>query len=430
VSPPLERSRLPRSVWIATAVWLLSATADSFLLFTLFWIAGPQSWSGVTIALIVVALRAPTIAGGLLGGRAVDRFGGRPLILLDVASRTVLMLALAIAGWQGVLPLAAVLVAGGLAGGLAPLSYAGVRWLVPRLVSARALPDANAALSLGDQLPLLLSAALVGPVLELLGPGRGLLVPTAALALATGLATCLPRGQECSCDLGETPTARVLGDSDPPAGSPWRSSGVVAIVGLSVAYYTAYGPFEPASPPFVRDQLGGEASAYGLLWTLFGLGAIATLPLASRLSRPRPGLSNGLGAVVWGMVMLPVAFTGEVWLAAVIFLIGGAVWGPYSAIEATALQRWVHPSQHGRVFGAQRALLLTAAPAGAAVGALALDYVAAGTVMAFSSAACAIAGLVALCVPALRGSGITPMETTDAGWDGTRRRAVSTASTS
>ena len=33
-------------------------------------------------------VRLPTLAGGVLGGRAVDRYGGRPLILTDVTVRT------------------------------------------------------------------------------------------------------------------------------------------------------------------------------------------------------------------------------------------------------------------------------------------------------------------------------------------------------
>src|SRR4029450_12013125 len=54
------------------------------------------------------------------------------------------------------------------------------------------------------------------------------------------------------------------------------------------------------------------------------------------------------------------------------FLVGGLLWGPYTTVETTALQRWVHPARHGAVFGLQRSLLATATPLGAAAGALAL----------------------------------------------------------
>jgi predicted MFS family arabinose efflux permease len=111
---------------------------------------------------------------------------------------------------------------------------------------------------------------------------------------------------------------------------------------------------------------------------------------------------NACGAVVWGLAMLPVAVVGDLTSAALLFLVGGAIWGPYSAVEATALQRWTHPSRHGQVFGLQRSLLATAAPLGAAIGAVAVEHWSAATVLAASALACAGAGLLALASADLR----------------------------
>ena len=135
---------------------------------------------------------------------------------------------------------------------------------------------------------------------------------------------------------------------------------------------------------------------YGLLWALFGLGATLTLPTAARLARGRPGLVNALGAAVWGLVMLPLVVLDGTAGVAVLFLVGGAVWGPYATIETSALQRWVHPGRHGTAFGLQRGLLGTAAPAGAAVGAVALQYGAPHVVLGLSAATCALGGALAL----------------------------------
>jgi hypothetical protein len=125
---------------------------------------------------------------------------------------------------------------------------------------------------------------------------------------------------------------------------------VLALIGLSTAYYFAYGPFETASPPFVRGQLGATEGAYSLLWALFGIGALATL---------------------------------------------------------TALQRWVSPARHGAVFGLQRSLLSVATPFGAAVAAIALQEVAPRTVLAASAGGCALAGILALASRDLRRDGVS-----------------------
>ncbi|GAA3381776.1 hypothetical protein [Cryptosporangium minutisporangium] len=75
-------------------------------------------------------------------------------------------------------------------------------------------------------------------------------------------------------------------------------------IALSTAYYFVYGPFESASPAFVRERLGAGEATYSVLWVLFGLGAVATLPLAARLGRRRPGLVNAAGALVKGLSAL------------------------------------------------------------------------------------------------------------------------------
>lgn len=389
------RRRLPSSVWLVTSVWVASATADMFFMLTLLWAAGPQGWSGVDTAFLVVAMRAPTLLGGFLGGPAVDRLGARAVILGDVGCRALLMAGLAVTTVDGSLNLLALWLIGPVAGMLTPLTYAASRSLTPRLVDAAHVPAANAALSIGDHLPLLAGAVLVGPALHLLDVGSAMLVPAVLLAAAFAAATTLPR----------RPAAHPLQQSrraPPSQRSGWCSRRVSVLLALSVVYYLAYGPFEVVLPQLVREQLRGGETMYSLLWALFAIGAAAALPLATRLARSRAGAVNAIGAALWGLVMLPVAFTGNPVLAAGLFLIGGAVWGPYAAVEATALQRWTDPRQHGRVFGAQRAMLSTAAPVGAAVGAVLTDYVPAEAVVAISALACTTAGLVALASRDLR----------------------------
>jgi predicted MFS family arabinose efflux permease len=391
--PETARRRLPRAVWVAGAVTSLASTADNFVLFLVLWVAQPQGWSAVQTALVVLALRLPTLATGVLLGRAVDRWGGRRLILLDLTGRSVLLVLLVLlSGQEEKLPLLPVLVLGGLCGALAPAGYAGVRWLVPRIVATEQLGRANAVVALGDQLPLILGAALVGPSLALLGAATSMVVPAGMLLVAAALALTLPRPAPVA-----PPTIGGRSGPPPDQGAARRlPPRVLAVIALSTAYYFAYGPFETASPSFVRGQLGATEGAYSLLWALFGIGALATLIAGPLLSRWRPGVVNALGAFIWGAVMLPIAVIHDVLPAAVLFLVGGAIWGPYTTIETSALQRWVSPARHGAIFGLQRSLLSVATPLGAALAALALQVAAPGTVLALSAAGCALAGLLAL----------------------------------
>ena len=386
--------RLPGAVWLAGAVAFLGASADTFVLFVVLWVAQPQGWSGVQIALVVLVLRLPTLAAGLPAGRAVDRFGARPVVLVDVAIRAVLLAALVLCGDDGALPLVPVLVLGGLAGASGPATYAAVRWLVPRLVPLDLRGTANTVIAISDQLPLLIGAALVGPALAVLSPATSLLVPIGLLAAAGLLARRLPIPPDADPSVERNPSMM-----DRQARWPRR---VVAIIALSTAYYLVYGPFETAAPSLVRDRLNAGEAAYGLLWTVFGVGALLGLLAAPALVRRRPGLVNAGGALLWGLIMLPVALVTDLPATVTLFAVGGVVWGPYTTVETHALQRWVDPSRHGVVFGLQRSVLATATPVGAAAGAMALEHIAPQMVLAASAAACALAGLHALANTDLR----------------------------
>jgi predicted MFS family arabinose efflux permease len=395
-SGPATRTRLPIAMWWLAAGWTLASTADTFVLFVLVWIAEPQGWTGVQTAVLVLALRLPAAFGGVIGGRAVDRLGPVPMIVLDGVVRAALMAALVVAGWNGRFDVWIVLALGAAAGATAPLSFAAARTLVPRLVEADGVGRANALLGVGDQLPILAGAALAGPGLALLGPGRAFLVPFVMLLCVAAIAVRLRHSAGGRA-------AEVVRDRRP--GTWWRSPRVVVLVALSVAYYFTYGPFETVLPHFVRDDLAAGVGGYTVLWIVFGAGALLTLPLAARLARHRPGVANALGAAIWGLLVLPFCLTDELPVAVVLFALAGAVWGPYSAIEATALQRWTDPAEHGRVFGTQRAILTLAWPLGAALGAVAVDHLPPAPTLMLAAAGCAAAGLLALTVPGLRRSG-------------------------
>ncbi|MGH1564324.1 MFS transporter [Mumia sp. DW29H23] len=394
------RTRLRPAMRAVAGAWMLSASADVFLVFALLWLAEPQGWSGAQTALLILATRLPVLLGGVVGGRAVDRFGPRAMLLVDGCFRTVVLGVLAVSARDESLDLLLVVVLTALAGFTEPMSYAAARTLVVRYEPPHLRARANALLALGDQLPLVLSAAFLGAALTTFGIGVTLAVPAVLMLGVAVIAVLLPRTAPPSAAPGGAGSSAVPHDA--ADGSPWRIPGVKALVALSAAYYAAYGPFEPALPPFVRDDLGGGADAFGLIWTMFGIGAIATVPLAPRLSRWRPGVVNAIGAATWGVVTLPLVLLDSVPPAAVVMLLSGAVWGPYAAIETTALQQWSPPARHGRLFGTQRALLATASPFGAALGALALDVAEPAVVLAVSTLACSAAGLITLTRPGIR----------------------------
>jgi MFS family permease len=178
---------------------------------------------------------------------------------------------------------------------------------------------------------------------------------------------------------------------------------------LSLVFFFSYGPLEAALPLYSDEILQTDARGYGLLWSALAVGAlVGTLSSATLGRRLRLGVALPLIALLWGASLLPMAFTNKLWLACGLLLLGGLMWGPYTPMETTLLQRNVPKEQLGRVFGARSTLLTGGSPLGLAVGGILLAFVPATSVIAFSALACILVGLGGLLSPAFRGMSLPP----------------------
>ncbi len=387
---------LPPTVRSIALALCLAASADWFVVFTLFWLAAARGWSGGQLAVLVLAARLPTLVGGTVGGRLVDRFGPRRMMMVDAWVRGAICLALTVRGMLGATTYTELLVAAAVTAAFAPASYAAARSAIPPLVGPELLPRANALLSLADPIPIIVAAVSGGLAIVALG-NAAFLVPTLLMCATLVVVRTLPRGLRTAAD--EDDDAEPAGRTD----SPWRFRPAVALIALSTAYFFVYGPMQPVLPIMVKEQLDGGAWQFSVLRLGVGLGAVVGILLGTALARTRrPGVVNAVGAVAYGAAILPLAFTHSVPVAACVCFLSGVIWGPYATVEATALQQWTPRRHHGRVFGTQRALLITALPLGGALGSLALDRTSPGVILGVTAVACLLVGLVALCVPAIR----------------------------
>jgi hypothetical protein len=279
------------------------------------------------------------------------------------------------------------------AGALLPATDVGVRVVLPRLVDEPELEPANAMLSIGDQVSALVGPAAGGVLVGLVGAPPVLLLDAASFLAMAAFVRSLP-------------------DNPAPAAAPPPAHGstgrlllrgptVRTVLALTLVYFLAYGPLEPALPLYSRDVLHAGPGGYGLLWSAFGAGALlglATIPVVSRL---RPGIALAGNALLWGATLLPlVAITSTV-PAILVLAVGGLVWAPYITLEASLLQRMVPASMLGWVFGVRRGVTAAAVPLGAAAGGLLLDHTTPSQVIGLSAATCILAGTAALCSPAL-----------------------------
>jgi MFS family permease len=337
---------------------------------------------------------------GPLLGTVLDRWQPRLVMGIDNCTRALLIGAIPVLSWVGVLQLWQIYALALLAGALSPATGAGVRVILPHLVPEGALERANALASTSLQFASLLGPALAGILVAEAGGAFALLIDAMSFLLMGFLVFSLP------------PIARHTFNEASPVKQTWlsgfdllvRTKEIRLLTSLSVLFFFSYGPLEAALPLYSDKILHAGVQGYGLLWTGFGVGAlIGALFTSFVAARFRPGLSQPLIALLWGGFLCPLMIFHSLPLALLCLALGGCSWAPYVPIEASLLQRLIPPTMRGQVFGARLALTTVAAPLGTLMGGLLLQYLSPALVIGLSGIACILAGGGGLLSPTMRG---------------------------
>ena len=387
-------------LWVGRSISLFG---DTFALIALPWFVLQITGSGTATASILLTLQLPAILTSLVIGSLIDRFQPRTIITIDNGLRTLIVGLIPILYWLGLLELWLLFLLTFLAGMLVPATEVGSRSVLPELVEDKDLDAANMLWSFSINLTLVLGPAVAGLLVASFGGPSVLLIDAVTFAVMAFVAITIPN-LERSKPAAQAPLSERLG-----LRQLWELKVVRYTTLLSLVFFFSYGPLEAAMPLYSDAILQTDARGYGLLWSALAVGAlIGTLSSAALSRRLRLGIALPLIALLWGASLLPMAFTDKLWSACGLLLLGGLMWGPYTPMETTLLQRKVPKEQLGRVFGARSTLLTGGSPLGLAVGGILLAFVPATSVIAFSALACILVGLGGLFSPAFRGMSLPP----------------------
>jgi MFS family permease len=385
---------------------LVSLFGDAFTLIALPWFVLQGTDSGTVTAGILLSLQLPAVLTSMVIGSLIDRFQPRTIITLDNGLRTLIMGLIPILYWFGLLELWLLFLLTVLTGMLAPATEVGSRSILPELVDDKDLDAANMLWSFSLNLSLIIGPAVAGVLVASFGGPSVLLIDAGTFAVMAILAATLPTLKRSHAGIG-VPISEHLG-----LRQLWDMKVVRYTTLLSLVFFFSYGPLEAALPLYSNAVLQTDAQGYGLLWSALAVGAlIGTLSSARLSQRLHLGVALPLIALLWGASLLPMSFINELWLACSVLFLGGLMWGPYTPMETTLLQRNIPKSQRGRVFGARSTLLIGGSPLGLATGGVLLAFVPSISVIALSAVACILVGLIGLASPIFRGFSLSSAET-------------------
>ncbi|MFD8980349.1 MFS transporter [Streptomyces sp. NPDC059564] len=355
----------------------LSDLGDGMTVVAVAWLAlalGPEGGQGALVGIAVVAYVLPGALGALVLGRWMRRLPARRLLIADSALRAVLLGAVPLAHAAGVLTPALYVGLLGASSLLHAWGKAGKHALFAPLLSDRQRLAANSVLSTSLSSATIAGPALAGLLLPVMSPVWiiGLDAATfAVLAVQTGSTTLPPAPA----------SGPVTGGAGQGLSLLRRRPELLGLLVVTWLFNLAFGPVEVALPLFVSHDLGAGAELLGAYWASFGIGAVIgglTLGVAGRL----PLWPAVLGIIAGhGIGMLPFALTHTAYPSLIGFAFAGLVYGPYSALSLTLIQRRTPAGSLTTVLAARSAVLLTASPLGAGLGGFLLDRVGAPAVL-------------------------------------------------
>jgi MFS family permease len=310
---------------------------------------------------------APGLLVSPLAGAFLDRAGAARGIVVDLALSATLMLALAAAVLLDRATPSVLLALTGAYALTSPLSRAGIRVLLPRLVPAHALDRANALDTAIHGIVDVAGPSLAGVLMAFAGPAVCFVV----IAVGFGAATvCVA-------------TVRApRPPASPRAFLAQTMEGLVTVFrrrllrGLAVAYALntmTWGILVVAVPVFMarRYQAGSWETATGLVWAGAGL--------ASGIGSLAAGQMRLLGREAKAMVVCMALNAVAVWPVATAFglpglCIGlacvGLLAGPIDVGLLTLRQRRTEPALLGRILAVSMSLNTMGFPIGTALGGL------------------------------------------------------------
>ena len=340
------RHRDFRLLWSGMCVSLLG---DGIFLVAMAWQVYALSNAPTALALVGITMTVPTIAFLLLGGVVSDRFDRRRVMVAADVLRGLAVGLLALLSLTGALELWHIAALAAVYGAGTAFFSPSFDALVPEVLPAADLPQANALDQFVRPIALRLAGpALGGVLIELFGAGTAFALDAASFVIsAVALLAMAPSARRAA------PAVRGSVTRDMREGLRYVRSHVwlwATFASAAIAYLLFMGPAEVLLPYIVKNDLHGSAADLGIVFAAGGIGSVGCAVVIGQRGLPRRDIT--FMYLTWTFATLAVAGYGlasAVWQLMLASLAFNALETAGTIVWATAKQRHVPAALLGRV---------------------------------------------------------------------------------
>ena len=315
------RHRDFRLLWSGMCVSLLG---DGAFLVAIAWQVYALSNAPTALAIVGIAMTVPTIVLLLVGGVASDRFDRRRVMLAADAARGVAVGTLALLSLSGVLELWHVVAIVAVYGAGQAFFDPAFDAIVPDVLPAEELAQANAL----DQVVRPLALRLAGPafggvLIDVVGAGGAFALDTLTFAVSAGALLAMRAPARRGERQEGASVVRDLREGFSYVRRHVWLWGTFATA--AVAYLLFLGPTEVLLPYLVKNELGGSGMDLGLVFAAGGIGSIGCALAMGQRGTPRREITfmylvwtlatlavagYGVATAIWQLMLASLAFNG------------------------------------------------------------------------------------------------------------------------
>lgn len=366
-----------------------------------------QSWlvyrltdSALLLGLTGFASQIPVFLLAPLGGVFADQFDRRRVLIATQAVMMVLALLLAAVTLSGVVRVWHIFTLAALLGVANAFDIPARQAFVASLVDRQTLPNAIALNSSMFNGARLLGPAIAGIVVAAVGEGFCFLINGVSYIAVIG-ALVMIRAHPAPVRSTVSAWERVVEGfafswRTPPVRALLLLLGLISLMGM---------PYAVLMPIFADRILGGGPSAYGLLMSASGLGALTGAGMLAVRSTLR-----GLGRIIavsacgFGICLVLFSLSRSLWISAALLVPIGCFMMLEMASSNTLIQAMVPDRLRGRVMSVYSMMFMGMAPIGALMAGALAEPLGAPATVAIGGVICIGGGMwFGLKLPVLRG---------------------------
>lgn len=360
------------------------------------WLVLDLTHSATAVGVLSFFLYLPYATFGLIGGALADRWDRQRMMIVTQSAMAVCAAALALVAYLHVGSIVVIDAIALVRGTIMAFNNPTRQAMMIQLVGRSELPNAIALNSSLNNATRVIGPAVAGVLIASVGVGACFALNAISFVpVIVALAVMRPAEFFATPSRARTPLLISIRDGLVYAR---RNKTVAVVLSMLFVISTVSINFNVVLPVLARITLHGGAQTYGLITSMFGLGAFIGAVTAASRSRVSRRLLLW-AAAGFGAAQLLVALQGTLLGVCIALLATGICYSLYTSSSNTIVQLAVPPHMQGRTAGLYNYVFLSSGPLGSLLAGWLAEH---GTLWAF------LAGGVAALTMALVGFALRP----------------------